>query len=230
MNLIKKFFERGPKRERIDIASRFELGNRLGQGSMSRCWKAHDTKLDMPVALKVLDSVRMQRFEARFIGLDKPSEGEIASTLVHPNIIRTYDFGWTSNDEHFLVMEYVTGVSLSLLVELQNATMKKNRLSYMIQIGAGLSHFHQQNWIHRDLCPRNVLITDDNVIKLIDFGLAVPNTSDFQKPGNRTGTAAYMAPELIKRQRTDQRIDIFSYATKCIPNGTLGKRHSPSRP
>jgi serine/threonine protein kinase len=59
------------------------------------------------------------------------------------------------------------------------------------------------------------MVTDQNEIKLIDFGLVVPNTADFQAPGNRTGTANYMAPELIKRQRTDQRIDIFSYAVTC---------------
>ncbi|MFN9720098.1 MAG: serine/threonine protein kinase, partial [Planctomycetota bacterium] len=85
-----------------------------------------------------------------------------------------------------------------------------------IQIGEALNHFHQQNWIHRDICPRNIMVADDKNVKLIDFGLAVPNTPDFRKPGNRTGTASYMAPELIKRQPTDQRIDIFSYAVTCF--------------
>ena len=59
------------------------------------------------------------------------------------------------------------------------------------------------------------MVTEDNQLKLIDFGLVVPNTPPFQAPGNRTGTANYMAPELIKRQRTDQRIDVFSYAVTC---------------
>jgi serine/threonine protein kinase len=86
----------------------------------------------------------------------------------------------------------------------------------MIQIGEALNHFHQQNWIHRDICPRNVMISDEKTAKMIDFGLVVPNTPPFCKPGNRTGTACYMAPELIKRQTTDQRLDIFSYAVTCF--------------
>src|SRR4029079_17103049 len=80
------------------------------------------------------------------------------------------------------------------------------------QLGEAVRYFHEQGWIHRDICPRNVMVTDDNQIKLIDFASVVPNPPPSQAPGNRTGTANYMAPELIKRQRTDQRIDVFSLA------------------
>jgi serine/threonine protein kinase len=94
----------------------------------------------------------------------------------------------------------------------------------MIELGDAISYFHHANWIHRDICPRNAMVDRENSIKLIDFGLVVPNTPDFQKPGNRTGTANYMAPELIRRQRTDQRIDIFSFAVTCYEMLT---RHVP---
>jgi serine/threonine protein kinase len=113
-------------------------------------------------------------------------------------------------------MEFVEGVGLALLVDLQNDEMKRYRLRYMIQIGEALAYFHQQNWIHRDICPRNVMIADSKTAKMIDFGLVVPSTPMFCRPGNRTGTASYMAPELIKRQPTDQRLDIFSYAVTCF--------------
>ena len=113
-------------------------------------------------------------------------------------------------------MEFVEGVGLSLLVDLQNEEMKRYRLRYMIQIGDALNYFHQQNWIHRDICPRNVMIAADKTAKMIDFGLVVPNTPMFRRPGNRTGTASYMAPELIKRHPTDHRLDIFSYAVTCF--------------
>src|SRR5690606_36467243 len=76
-------------------------------------------------------------------------------------------------------------------------------------------YFHEQNWIHRDICPRNIMVDNSHCVKLMDFGLVVPNTAEFKKPGNRTGTANYMARELIKRQKTDQRIDLFSYAVTC---------------
>lgn len=215
--MFKKLFgSRKPVQQRTDISKRFNLIGRVGQGSMSKVWKATDLHSGRLVALKVLDKEKTAKFEARFQGLHKPSEGEVAISLNHPNIVKTYEFGWSTEDEMFLVMEFVEGVGLALLVDLQNEEMKRYRLRYMIQIGDALDHFHQQNWIHRDICPRNVMIADDKTAKMIDFGLAVPNTPEFRKPGNRTGTASYMAPELIKRQSTDQRIDIFSYAVTCF--------------
>lgn len=214
--MFDKFFAKKPTHAQTDISRRFNLIGRVGQGSMSKVWKAIDLQSGRTVALKVLDKEKTQRFEERFKGLNKPSEGEIALTLNHPNIVRTTEFGWTTEDEMFLVMEFVEGVGLALLVDLQNDDMKRYRLRYMIQIGEALQHFHQQNWIHRDICPRNIMISDEKSAKLIDFGLVVPNTPEFRRPGNRTGTASYMAPELIKRQTTDQRIDIFSYAVTCF--------------
>jgi serine/threonine protein kinase len=214
--MFEKFFSKKPAHAQTDISRRFNLIGRVGQGSMSKVWKAVDLQSGRTVALKVLDKEKTQRFEERFKGLNKPSEGEIALTLNHPNIVRTFEFGWTTEDEMFLVMEFVEGVGLALLVDLQNEEMKRYRLRYMIQIGEALNHFHQQNWIHRDICPRNIMVSDEKSVRLIDFGLVVPNTPEFRRPGNRTGTASYMAPELIKRQPTDQRLDIFSYAVTCF--------------
>ena len=214
--MFEKFFAKKSAHPQTDISRRFNLIGRVGQGSMSKVWKAVDLQSGRTVALKVLDKEKTLRFEERFKGLNKPSEGEIALTLNHPNIVQTYEFGWTTEDEMFLVMEFVEGVGLALLVDLQNEEMKRYRLRYMIQIGEALNHFHQQNWIHRDICPRNIMVSDQKSAKLIDFGLVVPNTPEFRRPGNRTGTASYMAPELIKRQPTDQRLDIFSYAVTCF--------------
>ncbi len=214
-NFIKSLLDRRGSRERVDITERFELIGRVGQGSMSKVWRARDMKTGMIIALKVLDGVRTRRFESRFVGLEKPSEGEVAVQLKHPNIVTTYEFGETLKGEQFLVMEFVEGIGLSYLVDTQNAVMRKKRLRFMIQLGDSIAYFHKQGWIHRDICPRNVLVNEDSRIKLIDFGLVVPNTPEFQKPGNRTGTVNYMAPELIKRQKTNQQIDVFSYAVTC---------------
>lgn len=211
-NFLKNLFDKKPKVEKVDVARRFELLARVGQGSMSKVWRARDVMTGRMLAVKVLDKLKTERFEARFVGLKKPTEGEIAVSLKHPNIVRTIEFGTTIDDEQYLVMEFVEGLSLSYLVDVQNEQMRDNCLNYILQLGDAVDYLHRQNWIHRDLCPRNVMIDQDNMVKLIDFGLVVPNTPDFQKPGNRTGTANYMAPELIKRQRTDQRIDIFSFS------------------
>jgi len=217
-NFIKGMFDGKNRPAKTDITRRFELLGRVGQGSMSRVWRARDTTTNKIVALKVLDKEKTERFEARFPPeLKKPTEGEIALTLNHPHIVKTYEWGITMQGEQFLVMEFVDGLGLSFLVDVQNDLMQKNRINFMIQLGEGVRYFHEQKWIHRDICPRNIMVSDgDNQIKLIDFGLVVPNTPPFQAPGNRTGTANYMAPELIKRMRTDQRIDIFSYATTCF--------------
>lgn len=220
MSFLKQFLGNlfGPKDDavKVDIPKRFELIARTGQGSMSKVWRARDSVSGRIVALKVLDYEKTLRLESRFVGMNKPTEGEIAITLKHPNIVQTLEHGITSEDEQFLVMEFVEGISLSFLIDVQNDLMKTRRLQFIIQLGEAIEYVHQQNWIHRDICPRNVLVTEEgHQIKLIDFGLLVPNTQAFQAPGNRTGTAMYMAPELIKRQRTDQRIDIFSFAVTC---------------
>ena len=224
MSLFGNLFADGKtKVETTDINKRFNLIARVGQGSMSKVWRADDQINQRFVAVKVLDKEKTKRYENRFRDLSKPSEGEIALSLKHPNIVSTYEVGFTQEEEMFLVMEYVEGAGLSLLVDLQTDQMRQYRTRYMIQIGEALKHFHDQNWIHRDICPRNIMVTEKNEIKLIDFGLTVPNTPDFRKPGNRTGTANYMAPELIKRHPTDQRIDIFSYAVTCYE--MYAKRH-----
>lgn len=217
-NFIKGLFDGKNRPAKTDITRRFELLGRVGQGSMSRVWRARDTTSGKIVALKVLDKEKTQRFEARFAPeLKKPTEGEVAVTLDHPHIVKTLEWGLTFEGEQFLVMEFVDGLGLSFLVDVQNDLMQKQRINFMIQLGEAIRYFHEQKWIHRDICPRNIMVTDaDNQIKLIDFGLVVPNTAPFQAPGNRTGTANYMAPELIKRLRTDQRIDIFSFAVTCF--------------
>jgi serine/threonine protein kinase len=213
--LLKKLTERKPKVEKVDLRMRFDLIGRVGQGSMSKVWRARDVMTGRSVAVKVLDKEKTKKLESRFVGLDKPSEGEFAMQLRHPNVVTTIEHGVTTDNEQYLVMEFVEGVGLGYLVDAQNERMKRHRLSYSVQLGEAIEFLHKQDLIHRDICPRNILINEDDRVKLIDFGLVVPNTAKFQAPGNRTGTANYMAPELIKRQRTDQRIDIFSYAVTC---------------
>jgi serine/threonine protein kinase len=217
LKLLQRLFNSKPRLAKLDVTKRFQLVSRVGQGSMSKVWRAIDGFTGKTVALKVLDIEKTKRLEARFIGLrsKKPSEGEVSVTLKHPHIVQTFEHGITCHKEQYLVMEFVEGVSLSYLIDMQNEAMKRNRLRMMIELGEAIAYFHKHNWIHRDICPRNVILNAELSIKLIDFGLVVPNTPDFQAPGNRTGTAEYMAPELIKRQRTDQRIDIYSYALTC---------------
>ncbi len=213
MNFLEKLFGKKSDVKPIDVRKRFDLLGPTGQGSMSKVWRARDTKSGRQVALKVLDKEKTDRFEGRFDPkFKKPTEGEIAVQLSHPNVVKTYEWGRTLDGEQWLCMEFVEGQGLSFLVDVQNETMQKGRLDLVVQLGEAIEYLHRQKFLHRDICPRNVIVDETDQVKLIDFGLVVPNTPQFQQPGNRTGTLAYMAPELIKRRPTDERIDVFSFA------------------
>jgi serine/threonine protein kinase len=198
------------KLPRVDIEKRFSLHNRTGQGSMSKVWRATDRNLGRVVCLKILDKEKTAKFEARFVGLNKPKEGAICMALKHKNIVQTFEYGLTTKGEMFLVMEYVEGTGLNFLVETRSPELNGNRIAILRQLADGLEYLHNAGFLHRDICPRNVMVTAEGVVKLIDFGLTIPNTPDFLKPGNRTGTTEYLAPELIRRQTTDARVDLFA--------------------
>ncbi len=217
---LKKLFGGGggPKRpvakasSRVDISKRFDLRGRTGQGSMSKVYQAYDNKLGRTVCLKLLDKDKTAKFEERFKiqGLKKPSEGDICMLLKHPNLVTTYEHGVTLKGEPFLVLEWIEGLGLNYLIETKNAQLNGHRVNYVSQLAASIAYLHSQKFLHRDLCPRNIMVTKEGVVKLIDFGLTIPYTPEYCKPGNRTGTADYLAPEIIKRQSTDHRVDIFA--------------------
>jgi serine/threonine protein kinase len=194
----------------INVRKRFELLNRTGQGSMSKVWRARDKSLGRTVCLKLLDKEKTAKFEARFQGLKKPKEGTICHGLRHKNIVQTYEFGLTTDGEYYLVMEFLEGMGLNFLTETRSDKLNGKRIDYLAQMAEGLDYLHKQGYLHRDICPRNIMVTNEGVVKLIDFGLTIPNRPEFCKPGNRTGTPNYLAPELIRRVTTDHRVDLFA--------------------
>ncbi len=195
---------------KIDVRRRFELVNRLGQGSMSKVWRARDMSLGRTVCLKLLDKEKTAKFEMRFVGLNKPREGAICVTLRHNNIVQTFEHGNTTEGEPYLVMELIEGMGLNFLIETKSERLNGKRISLLVQLSDSLEYLHTQGYLHRDICPRNTMVTNDGVIKLIDFGLTIPNRPEFCKPGNRTGTPNYLAPEVIRRTTTDHRVDLFA--------------------
>jgi len=178
---------------------------------MSEFFMARDRETSQVVGLKILDKKKTEALEARFRGLDKPTEGQIASSLRHPLIVTTLSYGVTTNDQQFLVMEFLDGPGLNSLIVARSNLLDGNRLTLTRQAAEALSHVHQSGYIHRDVCPRNfVCAKEATSLKLIDFGLTVPAERPFMQPGNRTGTPNYMAPEVVRRRATDQRLDIFA--------------------
>ncbi|MGL4420324.1 MAG: serine/threonine protein kinase [Gemmataceae bacterium] len=213
MGFLSNLFGMGSKGlKTANLNKRWDLRGRTGQGSMSRVFQAYDKELGRTVALKLLDKEKTKRFEARFtaMGLKKPPEGEICVGLKHENIVRTFEHGITTDGEPYLVLEWIEGLGLNYLIETRNAQLNTNRVNYLGQLCDALQYLHDTKYLHRDLCPRNIMVNSEGVLKLIDFGLTIPYTTQFCQPGNRTGTSDYLPPELIKRKQTDHRVDMFA--------------------
>lgn len=213
-----------------DIVRRFNLSGRTGQGSMSMVYRAYDNELGRNICLKVLDKLKTQNFEARFKGLKKPSEGEICLLLRHENIVRTYEHGISTKGEPYLVMEWVDGLGLNYLVETKNSQLNGNRINFICQLCDALQYMHDNKFLHRDLCTRNVMVEKEGTLKLIDFGLTIPYTQAFISGGNRTGTSDILAPEIIRRRAIDHRVDLFALGVTAyeVFTGQLPWERSPS--
>ena len=176
---------------------------------MSKVWRARDRDTGKTVCVKILDKVKTAAFEKRFPGLKKPSEGEICMLLKHESIVNTYEHGLTTEKEPYIIMELVDGVGLNYLIETKHKDLEGNRVNYLTQYAAPASSTcTRPAYLHRDICPRNVMVNKDGIVKIIDFGLALPYKPEFCRPGNRTGT--YMPRELLNRMPTDHRIDCYA--------------------
>jgi eukaryotic-like serine/threonine-protein kinase len=216
---LKEMFRPGPstrggvRRRRVNLQRRFMIISETARGSMSRVYRAVDNETGRTVCLKVQLREKNEAAVARASGSGqevRPSEGEIAIQLVHPNVVRTFEYGDSNKGEHYVVMEYIDGVSLQYIRETR-AARTAQRVELLAQAAEGLAAVHAAGFIHHDINPRNFLVDREQQVKLIDFGLTVPNTPAFCGPGNRTGTLQYMAPELLRREPIDERIDIFAF-------------------
>ncbi|MFO0921436.1 MAG: serine/threonine-protein kinase [Pirellulales bacterium] len=204
--------------KRIDVEMRFERIRSAVSGTMSNFFVAKDRDHgNRIVGVKLCDIEKVEFFESRFKGLKKPSEGEIAIAMKHPNVVITYEYGLTNKGQPYLVMEFVDGPGLQVLVNnREEELLRPHRLKMIRQMADALAYVHRMGYIHRDICPRNFIASEDfSLVKLIDFGLTLPATKEFMQPGNRTGTPLYMAPEVVRRRQTDQRVDIFSFGVTC---------------
>jgi tetratricopeptide (TPR) repeat protein len=189
---------------------------------MGVVYLAHDTRLDRDVAIKVLPSDRPLTHTAR---RRFQREAMAASALNHPNIITIYEVNSQDNTE-FIVMEYVRGATLASILK-KRVLPFPEAIRYSIQIADALTKAHAAGIIHRDLKPGNVMVTEDGLVKVLDFGLAKfdpamatidSDTNDAERtnqftltlPGSLTGTVAYMSPEQARGEPVDTRTDIFS--------------------
>jgi eukaryotic-like serine/threonine-protein kinase len=193
--------------EKGTTISHYQILEKLGEGGMGVVYKARDTKLDRIVALKFLpshpgtDKTEKQRFL---------NEAKAASALDHSNICAIHSIEETGDGNLFIVMAYYEGLSLKEKIE-QSPLPINDVVNYAIQIASGLQKAHEKGIVHRDLKPANIFITNDDQVKIIDFGLAkAAQHSILTKSGTTLGTVPYMSPEQAQGGKVDHRTDIWS--------------------
>ncbi len=198
--------------ERLYVSKRFRLERHAFTGTMSKFHVAHEIETGKVYGIKLLDPEKLAQFRDRFKGLKRPEEGEIGTKIDHPRVAKTYEWGKTTTGQEYILMEYVDGPGVNTLLRDLSFDWIPFRLNHIRQMAEGIQAVHDAGFIHRDICPRNfICYKDHSWLKLIDFGLTVPNEPPFRQPGNRTGTPQYMAPEIIRRRATDHRVDIFAF-------------------
>src|SRR5215813_14145781 len=197
----------------------YEIQASIGAGGMGEVYRAQDARLHRTVAIKVLpasysaDRDRLQRFA---------QEARSAAALNHPNILSIFDIG-DEQGAPYIVSELLEGQTLR--ERLRNGPLPSRKaIDYSLQVARGLAAAHEKGIVHRDLKPENLFITNDERVKILDFGLAkltrpespagdhdAPTAQVGTEPGVVIGTAGYMSPEQVRGQETDHRSDIFAF-------------------
>ncbi|MCU0700236.1 MAG: protein kinase [Myxococcaceae bacterium] len=191
---------------------RYRILEQLGQGGMSVVYKGLDTTLDREVAVKVLHPHLSQKAESRK-RLDR--EARAVARLHHPNILEVYDFSGADSSEAFIVTEYIRGKTLREFISGEPLTPPEVAAMVMHEIANALAHAHEAGVLHRDLKPENVMVRDDGVIKLTDFGIAkiLDRDEKMTMTGALVGSPAHMAPEIIEGEESGAEADVFSLGT-----------------
>ncbi|MEG1900606.1 MAG: Stk1 family PASTA domain-containing Ser/Thr kinase [Bacilli bacterium] len=189
------------------ISDRYEIIGNIGEGGMANVFLAHDIILDRDVAIKVLrgDLSNDEKFVRRF-----QREALSASSLSHPNIVEMYDVGEDSGN-YYIVMEYVDGKTLKQLIKRRGALTISEAIDIMLQITDGISHAHDSYIIHRDLKPQNIMIKEDGLIKITDFGIAMAlNSAQLTQTNSVMGSVHYLPPEQASGKGSTIKSDIYS--------------------
>lgn len=191
--------------EGMYIADRYEVIGKVGAGGMADVYKAKDLTLGRFVAIKVLKSEFSgdMNFVTKF-----RTEAQSAAGLEHPNIVNIYDVG-SENGIHYIVMEYVEGITLKTYIEKKGQLSFKEAVSIAIQVGRGIEAAHNKNIIHRDIKPQNIIISTEGKVKVTDFGIARAATSNTIS-SDVMGSVHYSSPEQARNGFVDGKSDIYS--------------------
>ena len=187
--------------------SRYVIEESIGQGGMGEVYRAFDEKLRRKVALKVIHpDLAVPDAAARLV-----REARVAAGLAHPNVVAIFDLG-EIDDTVFLVMELVSGAPLRAYIGDRSVPVAR-KIRWLAGIARGLAAAHKGGLVHREVKPANVMVSDDDVVKVLDFGLAKPlEAASFRSDvGMVVGTPGYLAPELFTGATADARSDQFAF-------------------
>lgn len=189
------------------IGDRYDIIGTIGEGGMSKVYVAHDVILDRDVAIKVLnyDFANEEELKRRF-----QREALSATSLTHANIVNIFDVG-EEHELHYLVMEYVKGLTLKRFI-LENGPLEPEKaIPIMLQLVAAISNAHHNGIIHRDVKPQNILMDEDGNVKITDFGIAMALTAtSHTKTNSVLGTVHYLSPEQARGGMATKKSDLYS--------------------
>ena len=189
------------------IGNRYEVITKIGCGGMATVFKARDNVLNRNVAIKVLreEFTTDEEFIKRF-----NIEAQAAASLTHPNIVSIYDVG-NEGDLHYIVMELIQGKTLKEIINENGVLPWKWSINISIQIASALEMAHRNNIVHRDIKPHNIIITEDGIAKVTDFGIAkAVSNSTITAFGTTIGSVHYFSPEHARGGYTDAKSDLYS--------------------
>lgn len=189
------------------INNRYSIIRTIGEGGMANVYLAYDTILDRNVAVKVLrgDLRNDEKFVRRF-----QREALSASSLNHPNIVEMYDVG-EDDGEYYIVMEYVEGKTLKQLLKKRGSLTITEVIDIMSQLTDGMAHAHDAYIIHRDIKPQNIMILENGLIKITDFGIAMAlNSTQLTQTNSVMGSVHYLPPEQAQGKGSTIKSDIYS--------------------
>ncbi len=191
----------------------YRLLSHLGTGGMSSVFLAQHMLIDRQVAIKILPAANVNEgsFQQRF-----EQEARATSRLSHPNVVRVFDFD-NQGDTQYMVLEYIAGRDLKVIIKEDGPLPLEKVAHYTAQVAAGLQHAHERGLVHRDIKPANLVVNDEDVVKVLDLGLALVVNDDEQASltvvhsDNMMGTADYLSPEQARNAHmADARSDIYS--------------------
>jgi eukaryotic-like serine/threonine-protein kinase len=187
---------------------RYRLGEQIGAGGMARVYRAEDTRLDRPVAVKVL--AQQYAEDPSFVDRFR-REAQTAAKLNHPNVVGVYDNG-AEDGTNYIVMEFVEGRTLAEFLAGGGRLSPTRTVEVSEAVCRALSYAHERGVVHRDIKPGNIMVTRDGHVKVMDFGIARLSTTGetIAQTAAVLGTAAYLSPEQAQGQRVDGRSDIYS--------------------